>query len=248
MSVAEDGLRRQVALLQVLSDTTAALSQAATPDEVSVALVNSGLRSLGADVGFVGRVDEGRTTLNVLRLFATSPSVQERLELPLDAPYPLAEAMRRSEALFIGSNEELSCDFPGLSRISAEDHACATVPLRDGDEVFGALNVGFDEPRAFTDDDRALLVELARRCAQAMRRAEAFEAATRAHEAVERELRELRAFELNDDVVQELAVAKLAFELGEVDEARAGVRRALEASEATLARMVSESESFRRER
>jgi GAF domain-containing protein len=205
------------------------------------------MRSLGADGGFVGIADEPDEPLHVVRLDGTSRTVSERFELPRDAPYPLAAALRRREALFIGSNDELTCDFPDLQRISPEDHACATVPLHDGSRVLGSLNISFGRPRTFADDEKELVLELARRCAQAMARAERYAAAVAAQREAEAEVDRLRALDLNDDVVQELAVAKLALESNLPDVAHAAVGRALESSKRVLTDLSRTATSFRRE-
>jgi GAF domain-containing protein len=68
--------------------------------------------------------------------------------------------------VFIASNEELECDHPGLVRVDAADHACATVPLRASDgRLLGAMNVAYEEPHPFTDDEHTLIDAAARRCA-----------------------------------------------------------------------------------
>ena len=145
--------------------------------DVATVIVAQCLEALDADAGFVATVDEKRQRLNVARVtpFSETPV---RLELPLDAPYPLAETVRTRQALFIESNERLTCDHPRLVRVAAEDHACATLPLfdTDGGELIGALNLGFDEPHAFSDEELELIDLLGRRCAEAMSLARRVEA------------------------------------------------------------------------
>ena len=126
------------------------------------------LDSLGADTGFLATVTEDGQTLDVVRVTATSDNVV-RLAFPLDSPYPVAEAIRARRALYIASNEQLRCDHPGLVRVQSEDHACATLPLfgTDGD-LLGALNIGFEDPHEFSDDERRSIELLGERCATAM--------------------------------------------------------------------------------
>lgn len=89
-----------------------------------------------------------------------------RLAFPIDAPYPLANALRTERSMFIASNEQLRCEHPGLVRVEAADHACATVLLRGEDSaLLGAVNVAFEDPHEFTDDERLLIDAVARRCA-----------------------------------------------------------------------------------
>jgi len=74
--------------------------------------------------------------------------------------------------MFIESNHQLACDHPGMVRVDAADHACATIPLRGADErLIGALNLGFDTPHAFSEAERAAIELVAERCADALERA-----------------------------------------------------------------------------
>lgn len=56
-----------------------------------------------------------------------------------------------------------------------------------------------------------------------------------------------RAFELNDDVVQDLAVAKLSFEVGRTVEGTAALTRALDAGKRIISDMVEQSGRFERQ-
>lgn len=137
-----------------------------TPAVRTARLLASLLDLLGADVGFLGVVDD--RTLDVYRVTPFSDNLV-RLAFPVDAPYPLAYAVRTEKPVYIASNEQLACDHPGLVRVESADHACATVPLHDdGGGLLGAINVGFEEPHEFTDDERTLIGAAARRCAAAL--------------------------------------------------------------------------------
>jgi hypothetical protein len=148
-------------------ETVYALADAGALDAAAGVLA-ARLSSLGADAGFVAMVSPDGRTLEVARVtpFSGTPV---RLAFPFDAPYPLAAAIRRNEALFISSNDTLACDHPGLIRIRGEDHACATLPLRSNDgAVIGSANVSFEDPREFTDSDRAEIESLFAACATVM--------------------------------------------------------------------------------
>ena len=135
---------------------------------VATVIVAQCLDAVGADAGFVATVAEDGRTLDVARVTPYSQT-PVRLEVPLDAPYPLATTVRTRQPLFIANNDELVCDHPGLVRMVEEDHACATLPLFSEDgELLGALNLGFDEPHPFADDELELIDLLGRRCAEAM--------------------------------------------------------------------------------
>ena len=134
---------------------------------VATAIVADCLDALQADAGFVATVADDGRTLEVGRVTPYSRK-PVRLTFPLDAPYPLAETIRTRRPLFIASNDEL-CDHPGLVRVQSEDHACATLPLFDADgELLGAVNIGFDEPHTFTEEELKAIDALASHCASAM--------------------------------------------------------------------------------
>lgn len=167
------GTSRRADLLARLEAASAPPSEATTPGDVATAIVARSLNVLEADAGFVATVSADGETLEVARV---TPFAQEpvRLSFPLDAPYPLAETIRTRRPLFIASNEALECDHPGLVRVQGEDHACATMPLHaDDGELLGALNLGFEDPHEFTDEERELIELVAARCAEAMARARA---------------------------------------------------------------------------
>jgi len=151
--------------LEELGDIHAAGSLPETPAVRSARLLAGLLDLIGADVGFLGRLAEDGRTLDVFRVTPFSDNLV-RLALPVDSPYPLAYAVRNERPVFIASNEQLECDHPGLVRVDPDDHACATVPLLSGDgRLLGAINVAFEDPHEFTEDERILIEAAARRCA-----------------------------------------------------------------------------------
>ena len=241
--------RRHIALLQQLEHATGRMSAAATPDDVAAVMLTSGLKALGADAGFVAVYDADRESLRVSRFAGYDSIPVERLEVPLTANLPIAHAVRMRTAMFIGSNEELTCEHPGLTRVDPDDHACASMPLMVSEDLppMGAINLRFDEPRTFSAGDERLFSMLAERCAQAMVRAQRF--SEEQHRRIEAEdaLLTSRALEMNDDVVQLIAEAKLAVELQLDEQAVATLDRALTASKRMLSTMTSGTTNFRRD-
>ncbi|MCU1347012.1 MAG: uncharacterized protein JWO56_42 [Acidobacteria bacterium] len=123
------------------------------------------LDALSADAAFVAAVSKEGSAIQVARVtpFSQAPV---RLAFPIDSAYPIAIVLRNGEALFVSSNEQASCDHPGLVRVRDEDHACATIPLfTSAGTMVGALNVGFADPHEFSDDERTMLSQMAERCA-----------------------------------------------------------------------------------
>jgi hypothetical protein len=64
---------------------------------------------------------------------------------------------------------------------------------------------------------------------------------------LEAELTRRRAFELNDDVVQDLAVAKLSLEAGRPEDSHAAIDRALTAGKRIISEMVDATGRFERD-
>jgi GAF domain-containing protein len=135
--------------------------------KVATAIVAHFLDAIGADAGFVATIAADRESLAVTRVtpFSQEPT---HLSFPREAPYPIAHTMRTGNRLVIASNAEL-CEHPGLVRVKSEDHACATMPLFDEEgELLGAINLGYDEPHAFSQNELEAIEALARHCAEAM--------------------------------------------------------------------------------
>ncbi|MCW2924158.1 MAG: domain S-box [Thermoleophilia bacterium] len=244
-----DEQRRELELLAGIAHVFAEMSAAATPDEVASVMLSTGLRALRADAGFLAIVGDGGETLRVSRFAGYEAVPAEQLELPIDANLPIAHAVRRGTPLFVGSNERLLEELPGVSRLDPADHACASIPLVaiEGQPALGAINVRYDTPREFSTVDRALLTALGQRCAEAMARAQRYADERRRRHDAEAALSASRALEINDDVIQLLVEAKLAMELGLADQASDALDSALEASKRVVAAMTIESTSYRRD-
>ena len=136
--------------------------------DVGALLLGRSLASLGADAGFVATLTADGGAIEVSRVTPWS-AAPVHLRFPSDAPYPIAESLRSRRQIVIADNDELACDHPGLVRVKPEDHACASLPLvgRDG-EIVGAINVGFEEPRAITEAELAAIEAVARHVTSAM--------------------------------------------------------------------------------
>lgn len=135
--------------------------------DAAVAIVADALPELGADAGFVATLDPDGRTLDVARVtqYSRAPT---RLSFSVDSPYPLAQAVRNGERLFIASNFQLACDHPGLVRVNSDDHACATIPLVQDEHVLGAVNIAFEDPHEFSTDEIERVEQVARRCRDAL--------------------------------------------------------------------------------
>lgn len=108
------------------------------------------------------------------------------------------------------------------------------VPLATGDGYnLGTLNVIDREPREVSDDEVSTLRDLA---AIVMDELELRLATRRTFED-----RRHRALELNDDIVQGLAVAQLALAIGDDGHARAAIARTLSSAKGIVSELLRES-------
>jgi PAS domain S-box-containing protein len=180
--------RERVSRLQAV---TAALSEAPTPQQVLDVIVTQGVFATDAQAGEVWLVSEDHQTLysvgNPLR-------VPERIAL--EAPLPVADAVRQDLLVSYGSREERDQRYPALARPPAAFESSAVIPLRGSRGVMGALEVNFSRRRTLSPDEQDFFLALARQGAQALERARHYEAAQHARaaaEASETQMRDLLA-------------------------------------------------------
>lgn len=95
----------------------------------------------------------------------------------------------------------------------------------------GTLNVIGIEPREVTDDELQTLRDLAAIVVD--------ELELRLDAIKKLEERRRRAIELNDEVVQSLAVAHLAFEIGHTDQARGALAEAIRSTQAIVSELLA---------
>ena len=181
-------LGRAVDRFERLQSLTTALSQAATPEEVAQVVVMNGVAALGAAAGVVTKLvdasGERPPTLHVVRATGYDPAVVAAWrEIPLDAPVPLAESAR-TQVPFLVTRDQLRERYRGVATESVQYAAAYSLPLIAQGTVIGAMGLSFASPPELSDEDRALADAIARQCAQALHRAELFDAERRArHEA-----------------------------------------------------------------
>ena len=152
---------------------TAALASATTSEEVTAAILGEGLQSLGAVAGAVAcRAEEPGMLETVDTRGYREATVEPWSRFAIDAPVPLAEAVRENSIIAIESVEELADRYPALAENRTETTGSWLVlPLATADLVIGAVGLSFAEARAFSDADLAFAQSLARQSGQALDRA-----------------------------------------------------------------------------
>jgi signal transduction histidine kinase len=154
-----------------------ALSRAVSPADVLDAVVTVGVEAAEARAGMIAVVSDDGRELVVL----ASRGYREGLmttwqRFPIDAEYPLSEAVRTGEPVFIRSRTERVERYPTLSDGDAPTFALVCLPLIVEDETIGGLVFSFGSDQEFDEERRALKVALARQAAQALARARLYEA------------------------------------------------------------------------
>jgi serine phosphatase RsbU (regulator of sigma subunit)/anti-sigma regulatory factor (Ser/Thr protein kinase) len=156
-----------------LQKVTASLARALTREEVAAVFVREGMGALQADAGLVAMLLDRRC--QTLASAGYPPQLEEDLRrFPLEAPFPLAEAMRTGQPIWLESNEDWRTRF---GRPRAPLPTGMAVPLIVRRRIIGAIGFRFTaSDRRFDADERAFVQTLAEQCAQALERAGRYEA------------------------------------------------------------------------
>jgi PAS domain S-box-containing protein len=183
-AVPQDAIGRIIARatdrLSRLQTTTAALSQALTPEEVAHVIMMEAIAALGATAGSFALLSEDNKeggTVHLVDAIGYPDEIVERWRrFPQDANLLSAEAIRTAEPVFIESPEFLHARYPAIAAVEHSDRegtkqAWAAIPLLLEGRAIGALCVAFDEPHPFAEDDHGFIMTLAAQCAIALDRA-----------------------------------------------------------------------------
>lgn len=200
-----------------LQTVTATLAMALTQTEVIQVIISQGLSLLRANGGVILLLDGQKANLKVIDYFGYPPEMITQWQtIPLDAPIPLAEAVRTGAVIFISSPEELGQRYPEIRKQAAEEHQTwIALPLSIKTQVIGAIGLSFTQARTFSEQEQSYLLVLAQQCAQALERARLYEVEQQARVEAEAnqhrlallaEMRERNrlAQELHDTVAQAL--------------------------------------------
>ncbi len=160
-----------------LRAVTEALVAASTPAEVYRAMGAVVRPSAGGHGIAVLLAEQGRLMLRYHAGYEADVVSQLR-ELPPGHPYPAVAVSATGEPRFLPSPAEFAAAQPDpRTAVSGGGRqAWAFLPLTTGGQVLGALVIGYAQPRAFDDVERANLMAFSRLSAQALQRALLFQA------------------------------------------------------------------------
>src|SRR5215217_514540 len=144
--------------------------------------------ALGANAGNVFLVDNTARELRNVAVLGYEPEIAQWAQrLPLEGPTLVAEVARSGEPILVATWEERISRYPHHRRVHASggDRAVAGLPLQVEGRTIGALSLAFPSDRPFDEDDRRFMATVADLCAQALQRAELYEALRRGEERLE---------------------------------------------------------------
>ncbi|HEU4325927.1 MAG TPA: GAF domain-containing protein [Roseiflexaceae bacterium] len=162
---------------------TTALGEVLTPEQVAGVIVPQGVAALGAQAGSMRQLSADGSALVALRVTGYPSEVLRRWQsIPLDAPVPMAEAVRTARPLLLESRETVATNWPHLGDTLDQLgwQAAALIPLMVGSRPIGTISFGFNAPRRFSAEDRDFLDALARQCVIALERARLYQEAQEA--------------------------------------------------------------------
>jgi signal transduction histidine kinase len=158
-----------------------ALSGAVSPADVLDAVLTVGVVAAEARAGMIAAVSDDGKELVVLASRGFRDGLMATWErFPIDAPYPLSEAVRTGEPVFLGSQAERRRRYPALTDGDARTFGLVCLPLVVEEETIGGLVFSFGADQEFDEERRALKLALARQAAQALARARLYEAVRQA--------------------------------------------------------------------
>lgn len=179
-------LAQAVSRLGKLQEVTAALSRAATPDEVASIVAHLAVASMEGVAGSLMLPNEAGDALEMVAHVGHvhTPHLVERFrELPITAANPVARVFREGTAIYFEDVEHYGKAYPALLGAATEAgyEAAAALPLLAHGETLGVLWVRFATSRSFAPEERQLMSTMVAQAAQALERARLY---TRAQQAV----------------------------------------------------------------
>lgn len=200
-------LERTVQRLEQLQKVTAALSEALTREEVSGVVVTQGVEALEAGAGMVALLDEASGEMEVIAATGYPAEVVEQWKrFSLAAPTPLTAAVRERRPVYVESLESLTDRFPEFATQKTTTYnALVSLPLIVQGRVLGGIGLSFDQARHFDAEDQAFILALAQQCAQALQRAQLYEAEMSARQRAEQaEARQMLALQEKEVLLREV--------------------------------------------
>jgi PAS domain S-box-containing protein len=183
LAAAREAVGRRNERLQAI---TAAIASAVTPSQVFEAIVDEVASALGASSAGLWVVrDEGRTAVLVRSVGMPEQATQALAEIALGGSMsiPAIDVIRSGQCIWIDSQQELLAQYPHLAELvtPGRSYRIAALPFVVQGSTLGSIGLTFDDAPAIDDDQRGLLMMVARYSGQALERLRLLEAEATSH-------------------------------------------------------------------
>ncbi|HEX6952962.1 MAG TPA: ATP-binding protein [Gaiellaceae bacterium] len=149
-----------------------ALATAHGPQDVLDAVLTEGVRVAEARGGLIATLSEDGEWLEVIASRGYDLKwIEPFRRFPVSGNYPLSEAVRTGEGVFLRSEAERDERYPELVGRSQPGHGLVCVPLVGERGTIGGLVFSFPTDQDFPPERRALKIALGRQAALALERA-----------------------------------------------------------------------------
>jgi PAS domain S-box-containing protein len=198
--------------IERLQAVTAALALTITPDDVARVAVEQTSKMLNAKSAHFSVHNPKEQSFE--RLYTSAELSEEDLVkwrfYPALPGYPATYVVESKQPLWLSSDAEQRAQFPILGQyVTQIPGAAAGIPLFANEQVRAVLWLSFTEDRAFSEDERSLVLAIAQQCALALERANLAE---QAKQTATLEERQRLARDLHDAVSQNLTAATILAE------------------------------------
>lgn len=178
-------LRHTMNRITQLQTITASFSEALSADQVYQVIFQQAFEKMGAISGLVATMDKKNDCLVVQKQHGYKIELIENwMKIPLSTVTPLTTCVRKRYIYWLGSRQEILRESPHIIETEDDNHpvteSIITLPLIVGAEVLGALAFRFDRPQKLNLEEEEYLMAIGRQCAQALHRAQLYEAANEA--------------------------------------------------------------------
>ncbi|MEG4576486.1 PAS domain S-box protein [Microcoleus sp. N3A4] len=175
---AELAANRTARLLAVMT----ALSESLTSAQVAQVIVQQGMSALGASCGLVAVLNKDASELEIIQAIGYEHVGEFQRSFSIHAPYPLAQAVRTGQPVWLETIENRIARYPDLAEAYAKvgSEAWISVPLLIEGQAVGGLSLSFSTVPQLCESDRAFVLALAQQSAQSIDRARLYESESQA--------------------------------------------------------------------
>src|SRR5919202_381400 len=180
---AELAANRTARLLTVMT----ALSESLTSAQVAQVIIEEGMSALGASCGLVAVLNQKTSELEIIQAIGYEHVGEFQRSFSIHAPFPLAEAVRTGQPVWVETLENRIARYPYLAQAYAKagSKAWISVPLLIEGQAVGGLSLSFSTVPQLSQSDRAFVLALAQQSAQSIDRARLYESESQARAKAE---------------------------------------------------------------